>query len=67
MAVIVLAIVALVGWCAFRFCKKKRPDKKGDKEAAKEDDENALVENEEVKEEEVISGTINARLARLIL
>ena len=34
LAVVVLVVVALIGWCVWRFCKKKRPkgnekDKKG--------------------------------------
>lgn len=52
LALVVLAILGLVGWCAWRFCRKKRP-KKDDKDLKKEDDENALVDNEEIKEEEV--------------
>ncbi len=51
-AVVLILVLGLVGWCVFRFCRKKRP-KKEDKEAAKQDDENALVENEEVKDDEV--------------
>ncbi len=52
LAVIVLIVVGLIGWCVYRFCRKKRP-KKDDKEAGKpEDDEDALVANEEVKDEE---------------
>lgn len=51
LALVVLAILGLVGWCAWRFCRKKRP-KKDDKDLKKEDDENALVDNEEIKEEE---------------
>ena len=51
MGVIALIILGLCGWCVYRFCRKKRP-KKDDKDAAKEDDENALVENEEAKDDE---------------
>ena len=51
LAVIILVVLGLIGWCAWRFCRKKRP-KKDDKDKV-QDDENALVENEEVKEEEV--------------
>lgn len=51
--VLVLAVVGLVGWCAFRFFRKKRKPKEGEKEGkAAKDDEDALVEHEEVKEEE---------------
>ncbi len=53
--VIALLILGLVGWCVWRFCKKKRPGKDKEKEAAKDDDENALVEHEEVKDEDVSS------------
>ena len=56
LAVIVLVILGLVGWCIYRFCKKKRPKKDGEKDP-REDDENALVENEEVKEEDVRTRT----------
>merc|ERR1711992_524177 len=48
-AVILIAILGLIGWCIFRFFKKKRP--KGAEEKDKQDDENALVDNEEVTEE----------------
>ena len=51
---IVLLILVLVGWCVWRFCRKKRPGKDKEKaEAAKEEDENALVDNEEIKDEDV--------------
>ena len=29
LGVLVLAILGLCGWCAYRFCKKKRPGKDG--------------------------------------
>jgi len=48
-AVIVLSIVGLCGWCVWRFLKKKRP--KGVEKPTK-DDEDALVGNEEIKEED---------------
>ena len=32
LAAIVLVVVALVGWCVWRFCKKKRP--KGNEKGA---------------------------------
>lgn len=50
--VIVLVILVLIGWCVWRFCRKKRP-KGGEKGAGKGDDENALVDNEEAQAEEV--------------
>merc|ERR1711997_814949 len=50
-AVILVAILAGIGWCVYRFFKKKRP--KGAEEGKKEDDENALVDNEEANVEEV--------------
>merc|ERR1711988_1209678 len=50
-AVILVAILGLIGWCIFRFFKKKRP--KGAEEKDKQDDENALVDNEEANVEEV--------------
>ena len=55
LAVVTLIVLGLVGWCVWRFCRKKRP-KKEDKEPVKEDDEDALVANEEVKDEEVKEG-----------
>lgn len=51
-AVIVLVVLGLVGWCIWRFFKKKRPKGKEDGKG-KEDDENALVDNEEAAVEEV--------------
>merc|ERR1711988_1110639 len=50
-AVILVAILGLIGWCIFRFFKKKRP--KGAEEKDKQDDKNALVDNEEANVEEV--------------
>jgi len=50
-AVIVLVILGLIGWCIYRFFKKKRP--KGAEKDKAEDDENALVDNEEANAEEV--------------
>ena len=49
--VIVVVILGLIGWCIFRFFKKKRP--KGAEEKDKQDDENALVDNEDANVEEV--------------
>ena len=49
--VIVVVILGLIGWCIWRFCKKKRP--KGAEDKDKQDDENALVDNEEANVEEV--------------
>ena len=51
-AVIALVVIGLIGWCIWRFCKKKRP-KGEEKKAPGEDDENALVDNEEANVEEV--------------
>merc|ERR1711988_1051418 len=50
-AVILVAILGLIGWCIFRFFKKERP--KGAEEKDKQDDENALVDNEAANVEEV--------------
>jgi len=51
-AVIVVAVIGLIGWCAWRFLKKKKPKGAEDKKAG-EDDENALVDNEEANIEDV--------------
>lgn len=51
-AVIALVVIGLIGWCIYRFCKKKRP-KGEEKKTAGEDDENALVDNEEANVEEI--------------
>ena len=51
-AVIVLVVIGLIGWCAWRFLKKKKPKGAEDKTAG-EDDENALVDNEEANIEDV--------------
>merc|ERR1739846_259820 len=51
LGVIVVVILGLIGWCIFRFFKKKKP--KGAEEKGKEDDENALVDNEEANAEEI--------------
>ena len=51
-AVIILVVLGLIGWCIWRFFKKKRPKGKEDGKT-KEDDENALVDNEEAQVEEV--------------
>jgi len=51
LGVIVVVILGLIGWCIFRFFKKKRP--KGAEEKDKQDDENALVDNEDANVEEV--------------
>ena len=53
LGVIIVVILGLIGWCIFRFFKKKKP--KGAEEKGKEDDENALVDNEEANAEEVSS------------
>lgn len=45
--VVFLGIAALVGWCAWRFFRKRRKPKEEEKKATKKDDEDALVENEE--------------------
>jgi len=52
-AVIALVVMGLIGWCIWRFCKKKRPKGAEDKKAAGEEDENALVDNEEANVEEI--------------
>ena len=48
---IVLVVIGLIGWCAYRFLKKKKP--KGAESKKGEDDENALVDNEEANIEDV--------------
>jgi len=65
--VIILVIIGLIGWCIWRFFKKKRP--KGAEAGDKQDDENALVDNEEAnveeveeKQEEEAKGSIKFRL-----
>jgi len=50
LAVILLALAAVAGWCVFRFFRKKRKPKEEGKKAKKGDDEDALVENEEEDE-----------------
>jgi len=49
--VILVVVLALLGWCIWRFFKKKRP--KGAEDKGAQDDENALVDNEEANAEEV--------------
>merc|ERR1711963_1140540 len=49
--VIIVVVLALIGWCIWRFFKKKRP--KGAEDKGAQDDENALVDNEEANAEEV--------------
>ena len=49
---IVVVVIGLIGWCAWRFLKKKKPKGAEDKKAG-EDDENALVDNEEANIEDV--------------
>merc|ERR1711963_992478 len=49
--VIIVVVLALIGWCIWRFFKKKRP--KGAEDKGAQDDENALVDNEEANVEEV--------------
>ena len=51
-AVIVLVVIGLIGWCVWRFMKKKKPKGAEDKKGG-EDDENALVDNEEANIEDV--------------
>ena len=51
-AVIILVVIGLMGWCIWRFCKKKRP-KGEEKKGPAQDDENALVDNEEANIEDV--------------
>merc|ERR1712018_75432 len=51
-AVIVLVVIGLIGWCVWRFMKKKKPKGAEDKKG-QEDDENALVDNEEANIEDV--------------
>ena len=51
--VIIVVVLALIGWCIWRFFKKKRP--KGAEGKEGQDDENALVDNEEANVEEVSS------------
>merc|ERR1711936_1183492 len=50
-AVILVAILGLIGWCIFRFFKKEEAQRCRRK--GKEDDENALVDNEEANAEEI--------------
>ena len=54
---VLLVVVGLIGWCLFRFLRKKRPGdhKKGGKGDKSGGDEEGLVENEEedLKEDEV--------------
>ena len=49
--VIIVLVLAGLGWCIWRFFKKKRP--KGAEGKDGQDDENALVENEDANVEEV--------------
>jgi len=49
--VIIVLVLAGIGWCIYRFFKKKRP--KGAEGKDGQDDENALVENEDANVEEV--------------
>lgn len=58
--VIVVVIIGLIGWCIYRFFKKKRP--KGAEDKDKQDDENALVDNEEANVEEVRDKYLSALL-----
>merc|ERR1712045_786917 len=48
---ILVLILVLIGWCIWRFCKKKRP--KGAAEDGKDEDEKDLVNNEEEQAEEI--------------
>merc|ERR1712223_946834 len=51
-AVIFVAILAGIGWCIYRFMKKKKPKGAEDGKDAK-DDEQGLVDGEQVEAEEV--------------
>merc|ERR1711874_179386 len=48
---ILVLVLVLIGWCIWRFCKKKRP--KGAAEDGKDEDEKDLVNNEEEQAEEI--------------
>ena len=61
--VIVVLLLAGIGWCIWRFIKKKRP--KGAEEKDKQDDENALVDNEEANAEEVRRSCIGGHMSIL--
>merc|ERR1712165_369174 len=50
-AVILVAILGLIGWCIFRFFKKKRP--KGAEEEQEDDEKDLVNDNEEANVEEV--------------
>merc|ERR1739846_46860 len=63
LGVIVVVILGLIGWCIFRFFKKKKP--KGAEEKGKEDDENALVENEDANVEEVAEAEVEEAKGRI--
>jgi len=61
--VIVVVILGLIGWCIWRFCKKKRP--KGAEDKDKQDDENALVDNEEANVEELEEAALEEAKGRI--
>jgi synaptotagmin-1 len=48
---VLIIVLILIGWCIWRFCKKKRP--KGAAEDGKDEDEKDLVNNEEEQAEEI--------------
>merc|ERR1712113_1150332 len=50
-AVIVLVVIGVIGWCIYRFMKKKKP--KGAEDKKGEEDDNALVDNEEANIEDI--------------
>ena len=56
--IIIVVVLALIGWCIWRFFKKKRP--KGAEDKGAQDDENALVDNEEANVEELRSNIYSA-------
>lgn len=63
LGVIVVVILGLIGWCIFRFFKKKKP--KGAEDKSKEDDENALVDNEEANAEEIEEAEVEEAKGRI--
>lgn len=67
LVLIALVCLGLVLWCVWRFCRKKRPKKDAEKDAKLDEDENALVENEELKDDEVRRYPFMTRLSNLEL
>ena len=49
LAAIVVVLLGLIGWCVWRFCKKKRP--KGEEKEIDEDEKDLVNNEEEVAEE----------------